>query len=226
MDTVVVTGAEAALGRAVATTFADRGATVVVGVRDAAAGDDLVSAHDDVVRSVRADPRDEYDTERLMEQASRAGETSGIDLVAPCAQVYHGPVGETPLDRSTYSAFDDTIRTNTRGVFSAVVEALPHLRPDARVLVPTGGSAHETMGGYGVFAVAAAATEAVVRGFRADRPDLTVAALEVGVAGGTGDFDEATAAEAAALFAWAAERPADALDGERLTLDDLRAASS
>lgn len=223
MDTVVVTGADQPLGRAVATGFAGTDAVVVVGVRDPAAGAELESTHDRIVRSVRADPRDEFDTERLMEQASRAGGSSGIAVVAPCACVYHGTVGETPLDRTPYSALDDTFRTNTRGVFAAVVEALPHLDPDGRVLVPTGRVADGATPGFGAFGVSAAATAALVRGFSSDRDELVIAALEVGDAG---VHDAFTPEDAAGLFTWAAELPDSELDGDRVTVADWRAATT
>lgn len=222
MDTVVVSGAETALGEAVARAFADGDATVVLGVRDPDAGASLAERLETETVVVRADARDEFDAERLMEQASRAGTESGIDVVAPCTMVYHGAVGETPLDETPYSAFDDTLRTNTRGVFAAITEALPHLRADARVLVPTGTVAEGSAPGYGAFAVAAAATEAVVRVFSEDRDDVAIAALEVGSGAGTGEFD---ADAAAGLFSWAADLPADDLAGTRVTVEDWRAAT-
>lgn len=218
MDTVVICGADTALGETVATALADDAAVLVLGVRDPDAAEDLASDLESETVVIRSDPRDEFDVERLMEQASKAGDTSGIDLVAPCAQVYHGPVGETPLAETPYSAFDDTIRTNTRGVFAAIMEAIPHLATDARVLVPTGTVAHGDASGYGSFAVAAAATEAVVRGFSEERDDVAVAALEVGDAAGTGSYDSD---DAGALFSWAATLPASELDGKRITKSDL-----
>lgn len=222
MDTVVVTGAEGVLGRAVATAFADRGATVVLGVRDPETGESFAADLDADVQTVRADPRDEFDVERLMEQASRAGDDSGIDVVAPCEQVYHGPIGETPLPDTPYSAFDDTMRTNARGVFAVIGEAIPHLTSDARVLVPTGDVARDESPGYGAFAVSAAATEAVVRGFSADLDDVAVALLHVGAVGGVGDFDADAASD---LFTWAADQPAESIDGERLSDADVEQAT-
>ena len=222
MDTVVVAGADGVLGRAVATAFADRGATVVLGVRDPETGESFAADLDADVETVRADPRDEFDVERLMEQASRAGDRSGIDVVAPCEQVYHGPIGQTPLPETPYSAFDDTMRTNARGVFAAIRESIPHLASDARVLVPTGAVARGESPGYGAFAVSAATTEAVVRGFSADLADVSLAVLDVGTVGGAGDLDADAASD---LFAWAADQPAEVIDGERLTTDDVEQAT-
>lgn len=219
MDTVVVSGVDGELGRTVARAFAERDATLVLGARDLDVGTTFAESLDATVEVVRADPRDEFDVERLMETASKAGDASGIDVVVPCGAVYHGPVGDTPLDETLYSAFDDTLRTNTRGVFAAITEAIPHLDDEARVLVPTGAVAHGEAPGYGAYAVAAAATEAVVRGFSEDLPDVAVAALEIGDVAGAGTFD---AEDVAGLFSWAADQPADAIDGKRVTLEDWR----
>lgn len=223
MDTVVVTGADGALGRAIATAFAERDATVVLGVRNPETGESFASELDADVQVVRADPRDEFDIERLMEQASRAGDASGIDVVVPSEQVYHGPIGETPLTDTPYSAFDDTMRTNARGVFAAIAEAIPHLTSDARVLVPTGDVAQGGAPGYGAFAVSAAATEAVVRGFSAELDDAAVVALDVGTVGGAGDFDVDAART---LFTWAADQSPETIDGERLTAADVEQATA
>jgi NAD(P)-dependent dehydrogenase (short-subunit alcohol dehydrogenase family) len=115
--------------------------------------------------------------EHLLETAARVGGT--VDGVVANAGVYHGTAGETPLHEESYAAFDDHLRTNTRGVFATIREAVPHLSPDARVVVPTGAVARKGMPGYGSYAVSKAAAEAVVRGFAADI-DATVGAVDPG----------------------------------------------
>lgn len=100
---------------------------------------------------VRADVRDEYDLERLMETAARVGD--GIEHVVANAGIYHGTPGETPLAAESYAAFDDTLRTNVRGVYATVREASPHLNEDARILVPTGPIARDPKPGLGPYAV-------------------------------------------------------------------------
>lgn len=230
-STVVITGGTGGIGSAVAAAFCAAGATVVIGARDAARIDETVStlesAHEGAtVDGVRTDVRDEYDCERLMETASRAGQTGGIDVVVACAGVYHGEPGATPTDDDPYSWFDDHLGTNARGVFATITEALPHLNDGARVLVPTGQIAREAKPGYGSYAVSKATAEAVVRGFAADT-EYVVGCLEPGqlatdLTGGKGRDPESVAA----MFLWAAtECEGDALDGEIVGLREWKQAT-
>jgi NAD(P)-dependent dehydrogenase (short-subunit alcohol dehydrogenase family) len=224
--TAVVTGASRGLGAAVARLFAAEGAHVVGCARDA---DALEATADDIredggsMTTMRADVRDEFDVERLMETAAREG--SGIDLVVANAGVYHGDPGETPLPTESYAAFDDHLRTNGRGVFSAIVEALPHLAEEGRILVPSGAVARQSMGGYGSYAVSKATAEAIARGFAADL-DQVVAVLDPGqvatdlTSGAGRDPDDV-----AAMFEWAATAPADEVDGEIVDIETWKQAT-
>ena len=215
--TVAVTGAAGGLGEAVARAFADDGATVALGGRDS----DAIAALADELGgvSLRTDVRDEFDVERFVEHASKAGEDSGIDVVVPCAAVYHGDRGKTPIDEAAYSAFDDTMRTNVRGVFAAVREALPHMDADGRVLVPACGVAHEAKPGFGAYAVSKAAAAAVARQFAADC-EQAVGCVDPGAVDtnlrGEGGRDPG---EVAGLFTWAASVPEE-LDGAVLGVAD------
>ncbi|WP_232702658.1 SDR family oxidoreductase [Halobacterium wangiae] len=217
--TVAVTGASGGLGEAIARAFADDGATVALGSRDS----DAIAALADELGgvSLRTDVRDEFDVERFMEHASKAGEESGIDVVVPCAAVYHGDAGATPLGETAYSAFDDTMRTNARGVFAAVREALPHMDADGRVLVPTGSVAREAQPGYGVYAASKAAAEGVVRQFAADCEQavglVDPGAVDTDLHGMGGRAPD----EVAPLFTWAASVPEE-LDGGVLGLAEWK----
>ena len=227
-DTAVVTGATRGIGRAVAREFADAGADVAIGAREADEVDETVEAIEAAGGSasgVRTDVRDEYDVERLLEPAARFG-TAGVDYVVANAGVYHGDPGETPLPGESYAAFDDHLRTNARGVFATVREAVPHLADDARVLVPTGSVAREATPGTGSYAVSKAGAEAVARGFAADL-DVPVGCVDPGVVAtrlsGDGGRDPD---EVAPMFRWAAtEADAERLDGSVLDLRAWRSAT-
>lgn len=226
--TAVVTGASRGLGAAVARAFADAGAHVVICARNDS--DDLDAVADEIrgaggsVIAHRADVRDEYDVERLMETAAKEG--GDVDIVAPFAAVFHGGYGETSLAESSYAAFDDTLRTNTRGVFAAVREAVPHLATDARVLIPTCCDAREARVGLGAYAVSKAAAEAVARQF-ATELDRAVGVVDPGPVGTERiDVESRPHDEAAELFLWAAtDAPTERLDGDVLDAETWRAAT-
>ncbi len=220
--TVVVTGASRGIGASVARAFAAEGAHVVACSRD---DDELASldaseeAAEGTVTGVRADVRDEFDVERLMEWAARAG--GAIDVVVANAGTVHGTPGEMPLNEEPYSRFDDTFRTNVRGVFATVKEAIPHLAPDARVLIPSGSVAREAKPNMGSYAPSKAGAEALARGFATDL-DQAVGVVDPGLVateltGGEGRDPD----DVAGLFVWAATDldPAE-LDGRTV---DLRA---
>ena len=223
--TAVVTGGTRGLGRAVAGAFADAGARVVICGRDADAVEETVEGFPGEATGLRADARDEFDLERLMETAARFG-PGGIDVLVPAAAVRHGSPGATPLSATSYAAFDDVFRTNARGVFAAVNEALPHMPDDGRVLVPTCEVAREPGSGGGAYAISKAAAEAVVRGFAADCEQV-VGAVDPGplateLSGDEGSDPE----EVAELFVWAVEEATpDELDGGVVSVEDWEAAT-
>jgi NAD(P)-dependent dehydrogenase (short-subunit alcohol dehydrogenase family) len=207
--TTVVTGASRGIGAAVARRFADAGAHVVICARETDPLEAVASAIRDGgggVTAVRADVRDEFDVERLLETAARVG--GRIDTVVANAGVYHGMAGETPLSEESYAAFDDHLRTNVRGVFATVREARPHLATDARLLVTSGAIARNPAAGYGSYAVSKAAAEAIARQFAASM-DQSVGVVDPGqvatdLSGGRGHDPE----DVAEQFLWAA-RDAD-----------------
>ena len=219
MDTAVVTGGSRGIGRAVAAAFAERGVHTVVCARD---GGELervaaeIEPSGGAVTAVRADVRDEFDVERLAETAARAGDGPGIDCVVANAGVYRGTPGGTPLRDASYAAFDDTLRTNARGVFATVRESIPHLTPGARVLVPSGRIAREATEGYGAYAVSKAAAEAAIRQFAAETAwpmgIVDLGRIDTDLTDGTGRH---APEDVAPMFWWAAtEADPEAIDGE------------
>ncbi|MEF8851953.1 MAG: SDR family oxidoreductase [Haloarculaceae archaeon] len=213
--TVVVTGGTRGIGAAVARALVENSTHVVTCARDSdaldALADDLVDAPGRVTTQ-RADVRDEYDVERLLETAARAGD--GVDAVVANAGVYHGDPGDTPLDEDAYAAFDDHYRTNARGVFATFREAVPHLTDDARLLALSGRVAREPQAGFGSYAVSKAATEAVARQFAADL-DVPVGVVDPGTVATDLTGDKGMDPERAApLVVWAlSEADPDTLDG-------------
>ncbi|MFB6219651.1 MAG: SDR family oxidoreductase [Halobacteriaceae archaeon] len=220
MPTVLVTGATGGIGSAVCAAFADEGATVVAGARDA----DALAALEGPAETVVADIREREAVADLAATAAETGE-AGIDVVVPCAAVYPGAAGETPLPEEPYDAFDDAVATNARGVFATVRESLPHMDAGGRVLVPTGRVADGLHEGYGAYAVSKAAAEAVARGFAADA-DPAVGLVDPGVVATdlTGG-DGREPGEVADLFVWAAERDHADLNGETVGLREWRKAT-
>jgi NAD(P)-dependent dehydrogenase (short-subunit alcohol dehydrogenase family) len=234
--TVAVTGATSGIGRAVATAFVDEGATVAVSGRDGAAVEETVDTLTDreetteadaagTVWGTRADVRDEFDLERFFERATAA--LGPIDVVVANAAVFAGAPGESPIGEVSYETFDDTMRTNARGVFATITEAVPHLADDARVLVPSGSVAHEVKSGMGAYGVSKAAAEGVARSFAADLK-AAVGVVDPGlVATDLTGMERARDPESVApLFVWAAtEAPEDDLDGDRIGLREWKRAT-
>jgi NAD(P)-dependent dehydrogenase (short-subunit alcohol dehydrogenase family) len=226
-QTAVVTGASRGIGAAVARSFADAGAHVVICARDQE-GLDTVAAEirerGGTATALRTDVRDEFDVERLMERAAREG--GGVDCVVANAGVYHGDPGGTPLSEESYAAFDDHLRTNARGVFSTVRESLPHLTQDARVLVSSGAIAREPKPGFGSYAVSKAAAEAVAFRFSADI-EQAVGVVDPGqVATDLTDGRGHDPADAATQFRWAAsEADPETVDGAVLDRRTYREAT-
>mgnify|MGYP000020603773 CR=1 FL=1 len=173
----------------------------------------------------RVDVRDEFDLERFFERVAR--EAGPIDAVLANAAVFHGGPGASPTDETSYADYDDTMRTNARGVFATISEAVPHLAEDARIVVPSGGVAHESRSGMGAYAVSKAAAEAVARGFAADL-DATVGVIDPGLVATdlTGKERAREPESVAPLFVWAVtEAPAEELNGQRLGLREWKAAT-
>ncbi|MDZ7747264.1 MAG: SDR family oxidoreductase [Halobacteriales archaeon] len=228
MDTVVITGASRGIGAALAREYGHNGDRVVCCARskdalDAVASDVHEAGGEAIVQ--RADVRDEYDMERLMETAAREG--GAIDTVFANAGVYHGAPGETPLAEESYAAFDEHTQVNGRGVFATIREALPHLADDARLLVPSGTIARDAKAGFGSYAASKAFTEALVRQFAAEL-DYSVAVVDPGQVSTelTDGMQGRDPEDVAPMFRWAAtEADPDELDGSVLSLRDWKSAT-
>ena len=213
-ETVVITGASRGIGKALAEQLIETGAHLVICSRKKdeieQVGEQLGEVGD--VTALRADVRDEFDVERLMERAANI--TGEIDYLVANAGVYHGSPGATPLSAESYAAFDDHLRTNARGVFTTVREALAHLGDDARVLVSSGAVARNAIAGFGSYGVSKATAESIARAF-ATETEYTVGVVDPGqvateLAGERGH----NPADVAEQFLWAlADAPEELVDG-------------
>lgn len=232
--TVVITGGTRGLGRAVAREFVDAGWFVAVCGRDEADVEDTVDDLREVAAAddgsgdawgLRTDVRDEFEVERFLELAAR--KAGPIDAVVANAATSHGDPGEMPIDEESYAGFDDTLRTNVRGVFATIRESLPHLADDARVVVPSGSVAQESLSGMGSYAVSKAGAEAVARGFAAD-VEQPVGVVDPGLVATdlTGKESARDPDSVAPMFHWAVtEAPAEDLNGSRLGLREWKKAT-
>ncbi len=214
-ETAVITGASRGIGKAVAEKFAQEEIHVVLFARTTDALEEVAEGITEAggdATVIRGDVRDEYDVERLMEEAARI--TGGIQYLVANAGVYHGETGETPLANESYAAYDDHLRTNGRGVFATIRESIPHLASDARILVSSGRVARTEPAGFGSYAVSKATAEAIARGFSADI-EQPVSIVDPGlVETSLTDKNGLDPADIAAQFLWVAmEAPAENIDG-------------
>jgi len=170
---VVVVGASAGIGRAVAQEAARQGASVVFSARRA---DKLAEAVDEAGAGtpVTADVRDPASCVALVEQA--VAELGAIDAI-----VY--ATAASPLHRlpdSTTDTWAQVIETNVVGAHEVIRAALPHLAPNAVVAVLSSDSVGTPRAGLVPYASSKAALEELLRGWRNERPQVRWTCVTVG----------------------------------------------
>ncbi|MEM8924812.1 MAG: SDR family oxidoreductase [Actinomycetota bacterium] len=125
---VVVTGAAAGFGEAIARAFGAEGARVLVSDIDAGGAAD-VAAGLDGARSFPLDVTDEAGTEAMV--ASAVDAWGGIDVVVANAGLPHRT---SPLIDLTSDEFDEMWQVNVRSIFYAAKYCVPHMGPGSSIV--------------------------------------------------------------------------------------------
>jgi NAD(P)-dependent dehydrogenase (short-subunit alcohol dehydrogenase family) len=181
---VVVVGASAGIGRAIARAAVERGAAVVFSARRADALAEAVAAAGGG-HVVAADVRDGAACERLATEAV-AALGGPIDLA-----VY--ATGMAPLRMLADTTADDwraVLETNVVGAALVTRALLPHLAPTAITVYLSSESAGRPRHGLGAYATSKMALEELVRAWRTEHPELRFGCVTVGSTLGT-DFGNA-----------------------------------
>jgi NAD(P)-dependent dehydrogenase (short-subunit alcohol dehydrogenase family) len=170
---VVVVGASAGIGRAVAQEATRRGASVVFSARRA---EQLTNAVDEAGAGtpITVDVRDPASCVALIEEA--VAELGAIDAI-----VY--ATATSPLHRlpdSTTDTWAQVIETNVVGAHEVIRAALPHLAPNAVVAVLSSDSVGTPRAGLVPYASSKAALEELLRGWRNEQPQVRWTCITVG----------------------------------------------
>jgi len=170
---IIVVGASAGIGRAVAQEAARQGASVVFSARRA---EQLEAAVDEVGigTPITVDVRDPGSCVALVEQA--VAELGAIDAV-----IY--ATATSPLHRlpdSTTDTWAQVIETNVVGAHEVIRAVLPHLAPNAVVAVLSSDSVGTPRVGLVPYASSKAALEELLRGWRNEQPQVRWTCITVG----------------------------------------------
>jgi len=188
---LLVIGASAGIGRAVAELAIATGAETVLVGRRADRLDDVVAGAGGG-HPVAADLSEPEDCARIAAKAAAALGT--IDAVIVCSGVGSLARIENTSQAAWRSAFD----VNVIGPSLVVAAALPHLAPNAFVGFLSSESVGRPRTGLVSYSASKAALEECVRGWRAEHPELRCCTICVGATDGTEfarDFDFELAGE-------------------------------
>lgn len=176
----VVTGGSRGIGAAVASRFADEGASVVIGYRGSAEAAQELAARFKAAGvdslAVRADVAQPQELAGLVD---RAVDTFGrLDILASCAGVEHfGPLSEL-----TPETVDRVFAVNTRGQLLAAQYAAARMTEGGRIILTSSVAARRTVFEHTLYAASKAAVEAMVRCLSVElgRRGITVNAVAPG----------------------------------------------
>jgi NADP-dependent 3-hydroxy acid dehydrogenase YdfG len=182
---IVVVGASAGIGRAIATRVVQAGAAVTVVAR-------RIERLAEVVEEagggtpVQADVRDDFSCAEAMR---RSGEVlGGIDTLCFCA----GTAPLAMLAHTDDAAWRNAFETNVIGANHVIRAALPYLAPSSVVMALSSEVTLQPRPGLGAYGASKAALRASLASWRLERPSLRFCSVIVGSTVPTefgGDFD-------------------------------------
>src|SRR5215471_2042612 len=157
----IVTGASRGIGRGIALTLAEEGATVVVTYREQAQRAEAVA---DAIRQgggeslvIQADTSDVSHIARLVRQTVE--QYGQLDILVSNAGIEHF----SALDEVSVEDFDHVFAVNTRGQFFAMQQAARHMRRGGRLICTSSMSASKGLARHALYGASKAAVEALVR---------------------------------------------------------------
>lgn len=178
MQVAIITGASRGLGLALAKELADRGWALVIDARGAEAlgGAETELASRTTVRSIPGDVTDPAHRRALVAAAAELG---GIDAVVNNAS-YLGPSPQPELRDYPLDVVRQVYEVNVFAPLALAQEALPALRPGARIVNITSDAAVEAYEGWGGYGSSKAALEQLTAVLGAEHPDLRVYRVDPG----------------------------------------------
>lgn len=205
---VLVVGASAGIGRAVALRAARDGAEVAVAARRTDALEKVVAtAGRGTV--ITADVASPADCARIAAEAHAALGT--IDVVVFAAAMAR----LRPLKDLTAEEWAQTLNTNLVGVNLTISALLPYLSPRALVCVMSSESAGRPFYALGSYAASKSAVEDSMRAWRLEHPSVRFVTLVVGTTIGTdfaSNFDHEEMMAAFPIWAAQGNAPAEMMD--------------
>lgn len=157
----IVTGGSSGIGLAIAQTFYQEGAKVVIFGRDPKG---LSDAHREVgedVITVRGDVRRLRDLDKLYETAAELG---GVDVIVTSA----GIQGSARFEEVDEEHFDRVIETNLKGTYFSIQKGIPLLREGGSIILISSVAAKLGIQAAGLYAASKAAVSMLAKSFAAD----------------------------------------------------------
>jgi len=207
---VLVIGASAGIGRAIAVeALAQGGEVAVVGRRQ----DRLVEIVDDNERAIVADLAVPEDCERLVDEAVKT--LGSIDLLVFAAAAS----ALARLRDADVTMWREVLATNLVAPALVTAAALPHLTSEGFVAFLSSEGVGAPYPGLVPYTTSKAGLEELVRGLRAEEPDVRFACVKVGTTDGTEfarSFDPELAAELFPTWVALGKIPARMMQPEEL----------